>query len=154
MRIARVTPPHHADTIPLPLPQYKTAGAAGMDLAADVGTEGLVLSAGEIKPVPTGFIFEIPEGFEGQIRPRSGLASKGITVINSPGTIDCDYRGEVKVLLINLSGAPYTVTHGERIAQFVLAPVARPTELRVVPAEALTETIRGAGGFGSTGKTG
>ena len=133
---------------PLPLPRYMTAGAAGMDLLADV-PEPLVLSPGERRLVPTGLAVDIPQGFEAQIRPRSGLAlHHGITVLNSPGTIDSDYRGELMVLLINLGGEPFTVQRGDRIAQMVIAPVTR-AELRA--ASDLSHSTRGAGGFGHTG---
>jgi dUTP pyrophosphatase len=137
--------PHAAD---LPLPSYETAGAAGMDLRAAV-TDDLVLQPNLRLAVPTGLVLEIPEGFEGQVRPRSGLALKnGITCLNSPGTIDWDYRGEVKVILANLSAEPFTVTRGMRIAQLVIAPV---TRVVVEEISQLSETARGAGGFGSTG---
>lgn len=134
----------------LPLPAYETAGAAGMDIAAALPDDApLVLAPGERALVPTGYVFEIPEGFEVQIRPRSGLALKhGITCLNTPGTIDSDYRGEVKVLLVNLGKENFTVTRGMRIAQMVIAPV---TRLSVVETDAASETQRGAGGFGSTG---
>jgi dUTP diphosphatase len=132
----------------LPLPAYATAGSAGVDLAAAV--EGaLVLPPGERVAVPTGIALALPEGWEGQVRPRSGLALKhGVTVLNSPGTVDADYRGEIRVILANFGGVPVTITRGDRIAQLVIAPVGR-AEWRVV-AE-LPETRRGAGGFGSTG---
>jgi dUTP pyrophosphatase len=134
----------------MPLPAYETAGAAGMDLRAAM-PEGapLTLAPGARMAVPTGLIFEIPEGFEGQVRPRSGLAlNHGITCLNSPGTIDCDYRGEVKVILANLGAEPFTVTRGMRIAQIVIAPVVR---VEIVDVGEMTETARGEGGFGSTG---
>ncbi|AVA20067.1 MULTISPECIES: dUTP diphosphatase [unclassified Rhizobium] len=134
----------------LDLPAYETKGAAGMDLRAAV-EEGatLTLAPGKRALVPTGFIFEIPDGFEAQIRPRSGLAFKhGITCLNTPGTIDSDYRGEVKVLLINLGDEPFDITRGMRIAQMVIAPV---TQARVAEIAHVSETTRGAGGFGSTG---
>ena len=134
----------------LPLPEYQTAGAAGADLRADLGGAEMVLAPGEIRLVPTGLRVQIPDGYEMQIRPRSSLALKhGVTLPNTPGTIDSDYRGEVKVLLINLGAAPYTVRHGERIAQAVIAPVIRAA---YVIAETLDDTARGAGGFGSTGR--
>lgn len=133
---------------PLPLPSYQTAGSAGMDLLADLDAD-LVLGPLERKLVPTGLALEIPAGFEGQIRPRSGLALKqGITCLNTPGTIDSDYRGEVQVLLVNLSQAPVTLKRGDRIAQLVIAPVARAT---LIETRELSDTSRGAGGFGSTG---
>ncbi|MFZ2101401.1 MAG: dUTP diphosphatase [Oricola sp.] len=134
----------------MPLPGYETAEAAGMDLRAAVpdGTP-LVLAPGERKLAPTGFIFEIPSGHEGQIRPRSGLAFKhGITCLNTPGTIDADYRGEVQVLLVNLGTEDFEITRGMRIAQMVIAPV---TQVTVAEGDLASETARGAGGFGSTG---
>lgn len=131
-------------------PQAATAGAAGMDLMAAVDEAGVILAPLERAAVPTGLAMALPGGYEGQVRPRSGLAARhGITVLNAPGTIDADYRGEVKVLLVNLSDEPFTVRRGERIAQLVVAPV---TAVRLVAAEALDETMRGAGGFGSTGR--
>ena len=131
----------------LPLPAYATAGAAGVDLAAAVSAP-VVLAPGARHAVPTGFALALPEGYEGQIRPRSGLALKhGVTVINSPGTIDADYRGEVRVILANLGREPITIERGERIAQLVVAPVSR---VAFEPVAALPETPRGAGGFGST----
>lgn len=130
-------------------PGYQTEGAAGMDLAACLPEGPLTLAPGHIAVVPTGLAIAIPAGFEGQVRPRSGLSTKhGVTVPNAPGTIDSDYRGEVKVALINLGREAFTVSHGMRIAQLVIAPVARAS-VRVV--ETLAETHRGAGGFGSTG---
>lgn len=134
----------------LDLPTYETAGAAGMDLRAAV-TEGepLVLAPGSRALVPTGFVFEIPEGYEAQIRPRSGLAFKhGITCLNTPGTIDSDYRGEVKVLLVNLGTTDFVIERDMRIAQMVIAPVVQAQVREVTEAGA---TERGAGGFGSTG---
>ncbi|AIC25530.1 deoxyuridine 5'-triphosphate nucleotidohydrolase [Rhizobium etli bv. mimosae str. IE4771] len=134
----------------LDLPAYESKGAAGMDLRAAVdGDAPLTLAPGKRALVPTGFIFEIPEGFEGQVRPRSGLAFKhGITCLNSPGTVDSDYRGEVKVLLANLGEEAFVIERGMRIAQMVIAPV---TQARVAEITAASETARGAGGFGSTG---
>ncbi|MGO6944313.1 dUTP diphosphatase [Rhizobium johnstonii] len=134
----------------LDLPAYESKGAAGMDLRAAVDEAApLTLLPGKRALVPTGFIFEIPEGFEGQVRPRSGLAFKnGITCLNSPGTVDSDYRGEVKVLLINLGEEPFVILRGMRIAQMVIAPV---TQMRVAEITEASETVRGAGGFGSTG---
>ena len=132
----------------LTVPSYHSELAAGMDVAAAL-TEPLVLEPGAIAMVPTGFAVAIAPGYEIQVRPRSGLAIKhGITVVNSPGTIDADYRGEVKVGLINLSDNPFTINRGDRIAQLVIAPVRRAT-LRVV--EELDKTGRGGGGFGHTG---
>ncbi|MUZ73113.1 dUTP diphosphatase [Agrobacterium vitis] len=132
------------------LPAYETKGAAGMDLRAAVSeAEAVVIVPGQRALVPTGLIFEIPQGFEAQIRPRSGLAFKnGITCLNTPGTIDSDYRGEVKVLLINLGTEDFTITRGMRIAQMVIAPV---TQVHVVEVSETSDTVRGAGGFGSTG---
>ena len=131
------------------LPTYQTDGAAGMDVRAAI-EEPLTLGSLERRLVPTGLSLEIPEGFEAQVRPRSGLAAKlGVTVLNAPGTIDSDYRGEVGVVLVNLSTEPCTIAPGDRIAQLVFAKVERA--MLVVRAE-LTETTRGAGGYGSTGK--
>ncbi|MBA9030968.1 dUTP diphosphatase [Rhizobium leguminosarum] len=134
----------------LDLPAYESKGAAGMDLRAAVDEAApLTLLPGKRALVPTGFIFEIPEGFEGQVRPRSGLAFKhGITCLNSPGTVDSDYRGEVKVLLANLGEEGFVISRGMRIAQMVIAPV---TQARVAEITEASETMRGAGGFGSTG---
>ncbi len=132
-------------------PQYQSDLAAGLDIAACLPEldPGLVIEPGRIAIVKTGFAMAIPPGFEAQVRPRSGLASKfGITLPNAPGTIDADYRGEVMVPLINLGREPHTITHGMRIAQMVVAPVARA---RVVEVQALDETVRGERGFGSTG---
>lgn len=129
-------------------PRYMTEGAAGMDLAS--AADGpLILNPGARAGVPTGWALEIPRGYEGQVRPRSGLASKhGVTVVNAPGTIDSDYRGEVIVLLVNLGAEPYTIAPGDRVAQLVLAPV---TQAAVVEVDALADTTRGSGGFGSSG---
>jgi dUTP pyrophosphatase len=133
---------------PLPLPAYETAGSSGMDLRADLE------AAMELPPlgravVPTGMAIAVPEGFEAQVRPRSGLAARhGITCLNTPGTIDSDYRGEIGVVLVNLSGEPYRIERGDRIAQLVVAPVARAT---LVETDFLSETRRGSGGFGHTG---
>ena len=130
------------------LPAYETAGAAGMDLRAVLETP-VLLEPMERALIPTGLFIELPIGFEAQIRPRSGLAFKhGVTVLNSPGTIDADYRGEVKVLLVNLSSKAFTVNHGERVAQLVVASHAQVQWLAV---DELNDTLRGAGGFGSTG---
>jgi dUTP pyrophosphatase len=134
---------HGAD---LPLPSYATAGAAGMDVVA---AEALTLAPGARHAVATGFAIAIPDGFEVQVRPRSGLALKhGITCLNTPGTIDSDYRGEVKVILANLGDQPFPIARGDRIAQLVPAPVQRA---RLAEVAALDETARGEGGFGSTG---
>ena len=139
--------PHNTD---LTLPAYEPAGAAGMDLRAAVPEDRpLLILPGRRALVPTGLVMEIPEGFEGQVRPRSGLALKhGITCLNTPGTIDSDYRGEVQVLLVNLGDEEFRVTRGMRIAQIIIAPVTRATLEERDLAEA---TGRGAGGFGSTG---
>lgn len=132
---------------PLPLPKYATAGSAGLDLCADTPFE---LAPGAKRLVPTGLAIAIPEGFEGQVRPRSGLATKhGITVLNAPGTIDSDYRGEVQVCLVNLGGQPFRAARGERIAQLVIAPVVQADLVEVAE---LDSTARGEGGFGSTGR--
>ena len=134
----------------LPLPTYQSAHAAGLDLVAAVPEDApLALAPSDRALVPTGLVFELPQGYEAQIRPRSGLALReGVTVLNSPGTIDADYRGEVKVILINLGGDKFVVQRGDRIAQAVIAPV---THVEVVEAGALETTERGEGGFGSTG---
>ncbi|NPB06181.1 MAG: dUTP diphosphatase [Aquificae bacterium] len=132
----------------LPLPSYATPGSSGMDLRAAV-EEPVTLKPLERALIPTGICIELPEGYEAQIRPRSGLAlKKGLTLLNSPGTVDADYRGEIKVLLINLGTEEVTVERGERIAQLVVAPVVKA---RLVEADELTPTRRGEGGFGSTG---
>ena len=137
--------PHAQD---LPLPAYESEGAAGLDLRAAI-SENLVLQPMERALVPTGLRLEIPQGFEGQVRPRSGLAFKhGISLVNTPGTIDWDYRGELKILLINLGTEPFTIERGLRIAQIVIAPV---TRVQCVEMTSLSETMRGQGGFGSTG---
>jgi len=138
----------------LPLPSYETAGAAGADIRAnlppDIRSVGFVLQPMERRIAPTGFRMAFPVGFEVQIRPRSGLALKhGITLPNTPGTIDSDYRGPLGVLLVNLGATPYTIHHGDRIAQMIVAPVVQASFTVV---EALDETLRGAGGFGSTGR--
>ncbi|MGP1479577.1 MAG: dUTP diphosphatase [Capnocytophaga sp.] len=132
------------------LPAYQTAGAAGVDLRANLPEAPISLAPLERTLVPTGLYLEIPEGYEAQVRPRSGLAAKhGITVINSPGTIDSDYRGEVRVPIVNLSNETFTIAHGERIAQMVFAKYEQVT---FQEATALSETERGSAGFGSTGK--
>lgn len=135
----------------LDLPAYETLGAAGMDVRAAVSEDApLVLEPGAVAMVPTGLSMAIPLGYEVQMRPRSGLAAKhGITCLNTPGTIDSDYRGEVKVILINHGAAPFTIARGGRIGQMVLAPVTRLVWRQV---DALDETERGSGGFGSTGR--
>lgn len=137
--------PHGLD---LPLPAYATADSAGMDLLAAV-EEAVTLAPGARAVIPTGLAIALPGGYEAQVRPRSGLALKhGLTVLNSPGTIDADYRGEVGVILINLGQEPFTITRGSRIAQMVVAPVG---QIAWLPVEELAASQRGAGGFGSTG---
>jgi dUTP pyrophosphatase len=134
----------------LDLPAYETEGAAGLDLrAALADSEPLTLRPGERAAAPTGLVIALPAGYEAQVRPRSGLALRaGVTVLNSPGTVDCDYRGEIKVILINLGDAPALIRRGDRIAQLVIAPVSR---IAWEPVDSLDETLRGAAGFGSTG---
>jgi dUTP pyrophosphatase len=146
VRLTRL--PHGAD---LPLPSYQSAAAAGLDLVAAVAADApVVIAPGRWAAVPTGLALELPPGTEGQVRPRSGLAAQhGVTVLNAPGTIDADYRGEVKVLLVNLGPEPFAVTRGVRIAQLVIARVARA---RLIETTELAVTTRGAGGFGSTGR--
>ncbi|HEY6382136.1 MAG TPA: dUTP diphosphatase [Pseudolabrys sp.] len=132
----------------LSLPDYQTAGAAGLDLFAAI-PKPLTLRAGARALVPTGIAIAVPEGYEGQVRPRSGLATRhGLTILNAPGTIDADYRGEIQVVLANLGNEDVTITRGMRIAQLVIAPVARA---QIVEVMSLEETVRGSGGFGSTG---
>lgn len=139
----RRTGPHS-----VPLPAYQTPGSAGLDLCAALA-EPVRLAPGERRLIPTGLIFELPEGYEAQVRPRSGLALKhGLTIVNSPGTIDSDYRGEVGVVLINHGQEPYVVEPLARIAQVVIAPV---VQVRLELTDSVTETTRGAGGYGSTG---
>jgi dUTP pyrophosphatase len=135
----------------LPLPAYQSAHAAGLDLLAAVPeATPMIITPGKHALVPTGLSIALPPGYEAQIRPRSGLALKhGITVLNAPGTIDADYRGEVSVLLINHGDAPFEVRRGERIAQMVIAPV---VQVELVPAISLSATDRGSGGYGSTGR--
>jgi dUTP pyrophosphatase len=148
--IIRITWAQEADRT-LPLPSYESAGAAGADLRANLPDRGTVtLAPGERTLVPTGLHVEIPPGFEMQVRPRSGLALKhGLTLPNTPGTIDSDYRGPLGVILINLGAAPVTIEHGDRIAQAVIAPV---VQARFELVESLSDTARGQGGFGSTGR--
>ena len=135
----------------LPLPAYATKASAGMDLQAAI-SEDIILKPGERKLVDTGFAIALPENYEAQIRPRSGLALKnGITVLNTPGTIDADYRGEIKVILINLGDEDFTITRGMRIAQMIIAPVTQGSFVQVAN---LDDTDRGEGGFGSTGTEG
>ncbi len=132
----------------LPLPDYASEGAAGADLRAAIETE-MVLEPGERAAIPTGLVVEIPAGYEGQVRPRSGLAIEaGLTVVNAPGTIDSDYRGELKVLLVNLGSEPVPIGRGDRIGQLLIAPVTRAS---FVESEDLSDSARGEGGFGSTG---
>ena len=146
IKIVRLRPEMDSD---IPLPRYMTSQSAGMDLCAAI-TEDLILNKGELTLIPTGFAIALPEGFEAQIRPRSGLAIKhGIGLINSPGTIDTDYRGEIKIAVINLGGKPYTFQRGDRIAQMVIKKVYF-ARLEIV--EELDETKRNTGGFGHTGK--
>ena len=146
IKIMRLHPETDSD---IPLPRYMTAQSAGMDVCAAI-QEDLVLNKGDLTLIPTGFAIALPEGFEAQIRPRSGLAIKhGIGLINSPGTIDADYRGEIKIAVINLGAKPYTFKRGDRIAQMVIKQV-HVARLEVV--EELDETKRNAGGFGHTGK--
>ena len=135
----------------LPVPQVQTALSAGADLCAALEADApVVLRPGARALIPCGFAMALPAGYEAQVRPRSGLAAKhGVTVLNSPGTIDADYRGEVKVILVNLGQEDFTVTRGERVAQMVVAPVVQPAFAVV---ERLDETQRGSGGFGSTGR--
>ncbi|MGZ6193986.1 MAG: dUTP diphosphatase [Candidatus Binataceae bacterium] len=133
----------------LPLPRYQSADAAGMDLSADIEASLEIAPMGRAA-VPTGIAMEIPPGFEGQVRPRSGRALEdGLTLINSPGTVDADYRGEIKVLLVNLGSAPIAVRRGDRVAQLVIAPVARAELIEVAE---LGPSSRGSGGFGHTGR--
>jgi dUTP pyrophosphatase len=140
--------PHGADLL---LPAYQTVDAAGLDLLAAVPQGApVMLLPGRYEMIPTGLTIALPPGFEAQVRPRSGLAAKhGITVLNSPGTIDADYRGEINVLLINHGQAAFQIRRGERIAQMVIAPV---TRAELVPVDVLSATERGSGGFGSTGR--
>lgn len=134
---------------PYPLPEYATVHSAGLDLRANL-EEPITLLPMQRMLVPTGIFIELPDGYEAQVRPRSGLAVKhGISIVNTPGTIDPDYRGEVKVIIINLSDVPFVLQSGERIAQMVIAPFVR---IEWEPTESLAETGRGSGGFGHTGK--
>ena len=133
----------------IPLPRYQSAHAAGLDIAADLENE-ITLASLQRAAVPTGIAIELPPGFEAQVRPRSGRAlSEGLTLVNSPGTIDADYRGEINVLMINLGSESVVIRNGDRIAQLVIAPV---TTARIVEAETLSDTKRGEGGFGHTGR--
>lgn len=131
------------------VPEYKTAGAAGADVCAFLPEGSVTIAAGKFAMIPTGVFFEIPDGYEIQVRPRSGLAAKnGITVLNTPGTIDCDYRGELKIILINLGDKDFTINHHDRIAQIIISPV---IQADFKPVDSLSETERGNSGFGSTG---
>lgn len=145
VRVTRL--PHGAD---LPLPEYQSALAAGLDLLAAVPADAPIeLAPGARALVPTGIAIALPAGFEGQVRPRSGLAARhGVTVLNTPGTVDADYRGELQVILVNLGAGPFIVSRGMRIAQLVVAPVQR---IKLVEVDALDSTVRAQGGFGSTG---
>jgi dUTP pyrophosphatase len=145
VRVTRL--PHGAD---LPLPEYQSALAAGLDLLAAVPADAPIeLAPGARALVPTGVAIALPAGFEGQVRPRSGLAARhGVTVLNTPGTVDADYRGELQVILVNLGAGPFIVSRGMRIAQLVVAPVQR---IKLVEVDALDATARAHGGFGSTG---
>ena len=145
VRITRL--PHGAD---LPLPEYQSALAAGLDLLAAVPADApLELAPGARALVPTGIAIALPPGFEAQVRPRSGLAARhGITVLNTPGTVDADYRGELQVILVNLGAEPFVVSRGMRIAQLIVAPLQR---IKLVEVDALDSTVRAQGGFGSTG---
>ena len=145
VRVTRL--PHGAD---LPLPEYQSALAAGLDLLAAVPADAPIeLAPGARALVPTGIAIALPAGFEGQVRPRSGLAARhGVTVLNTPGTVDADYRGELQVILVNLGAGPFIVSRGMRIAQLVVAPVQR---IKLVEVDALDTTVRAQDGFGSTG---
>jgi dUTP pyrophosphatase len=145
VRVVRL--PHGKD---LPLPTYQTAASAGLDLLAAIPAQTpLVIEPGRRELVPTGLAIELPEGFEAQIRPRSGLAlKKGVTLVNTPGTIDADYRGEIGVIIINHGSEPFEIVRGDRIAQMIVAPV---VQARLVEVDELSSSDRGAGGFGSTG---
>jgi len=145
VRVKRL--PHGKD---LPLPTYQTASSAGLDLQAAIAPQTtLVIEPGSRELVPTGLAIELPEGFEAQIRPRSGLAlKKGVTLVNTPGTIDADYRGEIGVIIINHGAEPFEIVRGDRIAQMIVAPV---VQARLVEVDDLSSSDRGAGGFGSTG---
>ncbi len=144
VRILRINP----DRTDIPLPAYSTEGSAGMDICADVDAD-ITLLPGETKLIPTGFIIELPPGHEAQVRPRSGLAIKhGLGILNSPGTIDSDYRGEVKIILTNFGKNPYTIHRGDRIAQMIVSNYER---VRWEEARSLKDSSRGEGGFGHTG---
>ncbi len=146
IRFRRLRPRQDAD---IPLPRYMTPGSAGMDLAVALDTS-LVLAPGEITLLPTGLAMALPPGYEAQIRPRSGLAVRhGIGLVNAPGTIDADYRGEIQIAAINFGKSPYTFRRGDRVAQMIIHPVC---QVRVTVVESLEETDRNCGGFGHTGK--
>lgn len=146
VEVQRLFPDRDAD---LPLPRYQTAGAAGADVCAAL-VEPMVVAPLQRVRVPTGLALAIPQGWEVQVRPRSGLAARdGVTVLNAPGTIDSDYRGELQILLVNLSDSPVTIQRGDRVAQLVVAPA---VQAQFEPVAALDATARGAGGFGSTGR--
>jgi dUTP pyrophosphatase len=133
----------------LELPRYETSGAAGMDLKAFIDADVTIPPLGRAK-IPTGLFIEVPAGYEAQVRPRSGLAARhGITILNAPGTVDSDYRGELEVILVNLGAEPFTLKNGDRIAQMVISPVIR---VSLCETDSLSETGRGSGGFGSTGR--
>jgi len=135
----------------VPLPQYESSGAAGMDLRAFLAADVTIPPMGRVR-IPTGLRIEIPEGYEGQVRPRSGLAIKfGVTVLNSPGTIDSDYRGDVDIILANLGAEAFIVKNGDRIAQLIIAPVLSASDIAIAETGELSVTSRGGGGFGSTG---
>lgn len=145
MKVAFKRLPHASD---LPLPAYETPSSAGMDLRAAI-SEPIIMEPGQRILIPTGLQMALPVGFEAQVRPRSGLAIKhGITMLNSPGTIDADYRGEIKVIAINHGSESFTISHGDRIAQLIIAPV---VQAQIQEVDDLDETLRGSGGFGSTG---
>lgn len=151
LKFARALPTRHPELEPVSFPSYKSTWASGMDLYADVGTEGMAVLPGTVTAIPTGLKMEIPDGYEGQVRPRGGLAFKNrVTVINTPGTVDSDYRGEVMVGLINHGSATFYVHRGDRIAQLVICPVVFPL-IEIVEESELTDTKRGSGAFGSTG---
>lgn len=151
VKLARINPPRHLSLAPVPWPAYKTSGAAGMDLCADVDETGVTIPPGGWASVPTGLKMEIPDGYEGQIRPRSGLAFRaGVTLINAPGTVDADFRGEVMIGLVNHGAYPFRLHRGDRIAQLVICPVLA-VDVVHVPESELSSTVRGANGLGSTG---
>jgi dUTP pyrophosphatase len=148
VKVQIVRLPHARD---LPLPAYQSEGASGLDLLAAIpADQTIVIEPGRVASVPTGIALALPSGTEGQVRPRSGLAARhGVTVLNTPGTVDSDYRGEIQVILVNLGREPFTVQRGMRVAQLVIAPTLRA---QLIEVESLDDTVRGAGGFGSTGR--